>query len=106
MLKLSKLTRASILIAFFFGVDKIIGFGRLILVARQFKLSPEFSSFNIANNIPDLLFMLISGGALAMAFIPVLTETLTKEGRDQAWDLFSRIANLAFLATGGMALLV
>src|SRR5512146_1886206 len=106
MPKLSKLTRASIIVAFFFGVDKVIGFGRLILVARQFKLTPEYSAFNIANNIPDLLFMLISGGALAMAFIPVLTETLTKEGRDQAWDLFSRIANLAFLLTGSLALIV
>ncbi len=106
MLKLSKLTRASILVAFFFGVDKIVGFGRLILVARAFKLSPDFSAFNVANNIPDLLFMLISGGALGMAFIPVLTETLTKEGRDQAWDLFSRITNLAFIITGLMALIV
>lgn len=103
---MSKLTRASILVAFFFGLDKIVGFGRLILVARQFKLTPEFSAFNIANNIPDLLFMLISGGALAMAFIPVLTETLTKQGRDQAWELFSRIANLAFLVTGAFALVV
>lgn len=103
---MSKLTRASILVAFFFGLDKIVGFGRLILVARQFKLTPEFSAYNIANNIPDLLFMLISGGALAMAFIPVLTETLTKEGRDQAWELFSRIANLAFIVTGAFALVV
>src|SRR5512146_1238475 len=106
MPKLSKLTRASIIVAFFFGVDKVIGFGRLILVARQFKLTPEYSAFNIANNIPDLLFMLISGGALAMAFIPVLTETLTLEGRDQAWDLFSRVANFAFLTTGALALVV
>ncbi len=106
MSKLSRLTRISILLAFFFGVDKIVGFLRLILVARQFKLTPEFSAFNLANNIPDLLFMLISGGALAMAFIPVLTETLTKEGRDDAWDLFSRIANLAFVATGLLALLI
>ncbi len=103
---MSKLTRASILVAFFFGLDKIVGFGRLILVARQFKLTPEFSAYNIANNIPDLLFMLISGGALAMAFIPVLTETLTKDGRDQAWELFSRIANLAFIVTGAFALVV
>lgn len=106
MPKLSKLTRISILLAFFFGVDKLLAFGRLIIVGRQFKLSPEFNAFNIANNIPDLLFALISGGALAMAFIPVLTETLTKDGRNQSWELFSRIANLAFLITGGLALIV
>jgi len=103
---MSRLTRASILVAFFFGIDKVIAFARLIVVARMFKLTPEFSAFNIANNIPDLLFMLISGGALAMAFIPILTETLTKSGQRQAWDLFSRVANIAFLTTAGLALLV
>ncbi len=103
---MSRLTRVSILIAFFFGIDKIVAFVRLIIVARQFDLSTEYDAFNVANNIPDMLFMLISGGALAMAFIPVLTETLTKSGRAQAWGLFSRIANLAFLITGGLALVV
>jgi putative peptidoglycan lipid II flippase len=106
MPKLSKVTRASLLIAFFFGVDKVLGILRLIVVTRQFKLTAEYSAFNIANNIPDLLFMLISGGALAMAFIPVLTETLTIQGRAAAWDLFSRIANLAFLTTAGLAVVV
>lgn len=103
---MSNLTRASIIVAFFFAIDKVLAFARLIVVARIFKLTPEFSAFNIANNIPDLLFMLISGGALAMAFIPILTDTLTKEGQRQAWDLFSRVANLAFLVTAGLALVV
>lgn len=103
---MSKLTRASIVVAFFFGLDKVLGFVRLMIVSRQFGLSAEFDAFNVANNIPDMLFALISGGALAIAFIPVLTEVLTKEGRSQAWDLFSRIANLAFLATAAIAVIV
>jgi putative peptidoglycan lipid II flippase len=85
---MSKLTRVSILLAFFFGLDKVVAFLRLIIVARQFDLSMEYDAFNVANNIPDMLFMLISGGALAMAFIPVLTETLTRGGRERAWSLF------------------
>lgn len=103
---MSKLTRVSILLAFFFALDKVAAFARLIIVARQFDLSTEYDAFNVANNIPDLLFMLISGGALAMAFIPVLTETLTKGGRERAWGLFSQIANLAFLVTAALALIV
>jgi len=63
-------------------------------------------AFNAANNLPDMLFVLISGGALAMAFIPVLTGVITKEGREAAWKLFSQIANLAFLVTLGFALLI
>lgn len=103
---MSKLTRVSILLAFFFGLDKVAAFIRLIIVARQFDLSMEYDAFNVANNIPDMLFMLISGGALAMAFIPVLTETLTIGGRERAWTLFSRIANLAFVITASLALIV
>lgn len=106
MKKLSHLTRTSLLLGFFFLFDKILAFGRSIIIARQFKLSPELDAFNVANNLPDLLFALISGGALAMAIIPLLTEYLTKKGRAAAWDLFSRVANVAFSATVCIALLI
>ena len=105
-MKLSRLTRISILLAGFFFLDKVFAFIRQILIARQFGLSPELDAFNVANNVPDLLFALISGGALAIAFIPVLSEVLTKSGQRPAWVLFSRIANLAFLITVGLAIIV
>lgn len=106
MKKLSFLGRTSLLVGFFFGLDKLLAFVRSILIARQFSLSMELDAFNVANNLPDLLFALISGGALAMAFIPILTEVLTLQGRPAAWNLFSRLANLGFLATAAAALLV
>lgn len=106
MSKLSNLSKNSILLGGFFLLDKILAFGRSILITRQFKLSAELDSFNVANNLPDLLFAMISGGALAMAIIPLLTEYLTKKGRSAAWDLFSRVANLAFVATGIFALVI
>lgn len=94
------------MLAFFFGLEKLLGFLRQILIARQFGLSAELDVFNAANNIPDTIFALISGGALAVAFIPVLSEYLEKDGREAAWDLFSRIANLVFLITAGLSLVV
>ena len=60
----------------------------------------------MANNLPDLLYALISGGALAIALIPVLSETLTHDGKKALWHLFSRIANLAFLVTAFLAVLI
>jgi putative peptidoglycan lipid II flippase len=106
MRKFSHLTRTSLMLGVLFGLDKIIAFGRSILIARQYKLSFELDAFNVANNLPDLLFALISGGALAMAFIPVLSEYLSTRGQRAAWDLFSRVANLAFLVTASLAVLV
>jgi len=105
MKKLSHLTRTSLLLFFLFGLDKVLAFGRMFIVSRIFSL-PLQDSYNSANNLPDLLFALISGGAFSMAFIPLLRQSITLHGRDDAWDLFSRVANLMFVVTGMVAALV
>jgi len=94
-----QIVNASLLVGLFFGLDKIIGLGRQVLVARYFGLSAALDAYNAANKLPDLLFELLAGGALAIAFIPVLTETLDRDGRSGVWELFSLIANLAFVVT-------
>lgn len=107
MSKLSRLTRNSLIVAFFFLIDKVLAFVRTGIVSRQYSDSVHLlDTFNAANNLPDVLFALISGGALAMAFIPLLTEYLTTKDRAAAWDLFSRVANVAFLVTGSIAILI
>jgi putative peptidoglycan lipid II flippase len=103
---MSHIARSALIIAVFFGLEKLLGFLRQLLIARQFGLSAALDVFNAANNLPDLSFGLISGGALAIAFIPVLTEYLEEKGRPEMWDLFSRVANLVFLLTAGLSLIV
>lgn len=103
---MSFLFRSSLLLAFFFGLEKILGFARQVLIAQRFGLSAELDAFYAANNLPDLIFALISGGALAVAFIPVLSEYLQTKGRPESWVLFSRIANLVFLVTAGLSILI
>ena len=107
MSKLSFLAKTSILIAFFFFIDKILAFVRVGIVFRIYTDEIGLLDvFNSANNVPDVLFALISGGALAMAFIPLMSDYLTTKGREAAWDLFSRVANLAFIVTGLAAIFV
>lgn len=107
MNKLSFLARTSLLIAFFFLIDKILAFVRVGIISRQYADSIQLlDTFNAANNLPDVLFALISGGALAMAFIPLMSDYLTTKGRAAAWDLFSRVANLAFVVTGTIAIII
>jgi len=103
---LTKLTRAAILLALFFALDKVFGIVRQVIIARQFGLTSPLDAFNVANNIPDMLFVLFSSGALAMALIPVLAEVLSRENRDAVWGVFSRIANLVFIVTASLAILV
>lgn len=106
MKKISRISKVSLLLAVLFTVDKLLGVVRQMVISRQFGLSAELDVFNAANNLPDMLFMLISGGALAIAFIPVLTEVLSKEGQAKAWDLFSNILNFAFLVTALLAIII
>ena len=105
MKKLSFLTRTSLLLSFCFALDKALAFGKTLLFNKIVGLE-GMGIFGAANNIPDYLSALLSGGALGMAFIPVLTEYLDKQGRREAWDLFSRIINLAFVITGGVSLII
>ncbi len=100
------IARSTLIISIFFGLEKILGFSRQLIIARTFGRSQALDAFNAANNIPDMLFALISGGALAMALIPVLSEYLETKGRPQAWDLFSRIANLVFIFTLVFSILI
>src|SRR3972149_6308625 len=104
--RLSSVARASLLIAALFAIDKPLDILRQILIGRQFGVGPELDAFNAANNLPDLLRALITGGALALALIPVLSETLERSGRPALWALFSRVANLAFAVTAALAAVV
>ncbi|MCZ2128471.1 MAG: murein biosynthesis integral membrane protein MurJ [Anaerolineales bacterium] len=107
MKRLSNVSRYTLIVAAFFLADKVLAFVRTGIISRLYADEVHLlDTFNAANNLPDLLFALISGGALGMAFIPLLTEYLVKQGRDAAWDLFSRVANVGFLATGGLAILI
>jgi putative peptidoglycan lipid II flippase len=101
----SFLARTSLLLGFFFAVDKILAFGKTLLFNRIVGLE-GMGIFGAANNIPDYLSALLSGGALGIAFIPVLRETIDRQGRIQAWDLFSRIINLAFVITGAASVII
>lgn len=102
-MKLSKLSKTSLLLVICLGVNKCVAALRQIIIARQFGLSVELDIFNIANNLPDMLFTLISGGALSMALIPVMADVINKKGKNAGWKLFSSVANLCFLCAAILA---
>jgi putative peptidoglycan lipid II flippase len=105
MRKLSGLTRISFMLAFFFTFDKGLAFVKAILFNKVVGLE-GMGVFGASNNIPDYLSALLSGGALGVAFIPVLKEYLDRDGRSAAWDLFSRVINIAFLLTAAVSVII
>src|SRR5512142_1379168 len=105
MRRLSFLTQTSLLLGLFFAIDKGLAFAKALLFTRIVGLA-GMGVFGAANNIPDYLSALLSGGALGIAFIPVLRETLDRDGSRSAWILFSRVLNLAFVITGAASVVI
>jgi putative peptidoglycan lipid II flippase len=105
-MNLRRLINSSLLVSLFFGIDKVAGLIRQVVIARAYGLNPVLDAFNAANNVPDTLYAMISGGALAIVLIPILSETLNREGRAATWELFSLVANLMFVVTAALAVLI
>jgi len=99
--------RPSAVIAAFTGLSRVLGLAREILMATLFGTTLAKSAFDVAFTIPNLFRRLFGEGALSAALVPVLTETVTKEGLDEANKLVSRAmtmlgTTLAVLVLGGV----
>ena len=79
------------------------GLLRNVIIARQFGIGSQLDAYIAAFKLPDLLFTIVAGGALATAFIPVLAEFLAAEDRAGAWRLASAITNLVVLLVSVLA---
>lgn len=73
-------------------VSRVLGFVRDMVVARAFGASHVADAFYVAYRIPSLLRELFAEGSMSAAFVPVFTQTLTTESREEA----RRLAKAAF----------
>jgi putative peptidoglycan lipid II flippase len=80
-----------------FILSNLIGLVKGILTLRGFGTGAEMEAYNTANRLAETLFNLVSGGALASAFIPTFTGLLTNKKTARAWRLASAIANLVII---------
>ncbi|MEP7199584.1 MAG: murein biosynthesis integral membrane protein MurJ [Chloroflexota bacterium] len=102
----TNLLRSTLIVMSGYLASKAVGLVREPLIARAFGASTDLDAYYAAFNIPDLLFTLIAGGALATAFIPVFAETLTQRGQAEAWRIASAVINLVVLLTFALAIIV
>ncbi len=84
----------------------VIGLIRQRIIAATFGTSAALDAYTAANKLPELLFTLLSGGALAFAYIPVYREILNRGEPSESNSLFSQVINNILLLTGCLAILV
>ena len=70
-----QIARAAGTVMIAFVLSNLAGLLRQVLVAQTFGTNQEVGAFYLVANLPDMLFNLLAGGALASAFIPTFGHT-------------------------------
>lgn len=99
------LLRSSVIVIILFGLGKLTGLIRVRLVAQAFGTGPDLDAFTAANQLPEVFFVLIAGGSLAAAFIPVYSQYLTQESRRDSMSLANTVLTLVLLILGTISAL-
>ena len=89
-----------------FATTKAISLAQTFIIANVFGISADLDAYVSANRIPELIVVLVSGGALTHAFIPIFSGFLAREDRQGAWRLASHVANTVLLAAFVLSALV
>ncbi|MGH2619228.1 MAG: murein biosynthesis integral membrane protein MurJ, partial [Anaerolineales bacterium] len=89
-----------------FVLSSLFGLANRMLYTRAFGSGQELDAFFAANRLPDILFNLMAGGALASAFLPTFAALLEQGDRSRAWRMASGVGNLLILALGLAAALL
>ncbi|MEM9952298.1 MAG: murein biosynthesis integral membrane protein MurJ [Chloroflexota bacterium] len=101
----AQLMRAALLVIFGFLASGVLGFIRTGILAVQFGTSEALDAFFAAQQIPEMIFVLVAGGALGSSFIPIYAQR-REEDEAEAWRLASAVMTLAASAAGILGVLV
>jgi putative peptidoglycan lipid II flippase len=93
------LTRSTLIVMVSFGLAKVISLAQTFIIIQTFGLSSDYDAYVAANRLPEVIFNLIAGGAIAFAFIPVFTGLLAHDERTTAWKTASHVVNTIFIVT-------
>jgi putative peptidoglycan lipid II flippase len=79
-----KLTRAAGVVGFFTLLSRVTGLLRDVVIGFLFGAQGAADAYFVAFRIPNLLRRLTAEGALTVAFIPVFTNYMAREGKAEA----------------------
>ncbi|MBQ9690738.1 MAG: murein biosynthesis integral membrane protein MurJ, partial [Eggerthellaceae bacterium] len=93
------------LISIFVIISRITGFLRTWAMAFALGSTVLASSYQVANNLPNMLYELVLGGMLVTAFLPVYISVKEKLGQQHAHDYANNLLSITFVLLGSVAVL-
>jgi putative peptidoglycan lipid II flippase len=95
----STLIRATTIVSLSLLISRIFGLLRTTLFAATFGYNHTTDAYTLAFTLPDAIFNIVAGGALASAIIPVFNDYMVRrKDRATAWRVASMALNTAMIA--------
>lgn len=86
-------------------VSRVTGLIRTWAMAAAIGMSLLSSSYQVANNLPNMLYELVMGGMLVTAFLPVYMGVRREQGRDASNEYVGNLLGILLLLLGGISVL-
>ncbi|MFD8750617.1 murein biosynthesis integral membrane protein MurJ [Kitasatospora sp. NPDC059577] len=102
--KVASLLNSSAIMAAGTLVSRGTGFVRTMVITLAIGVGVMGDSYNAANTLPTLLYILIGGGALNAVFVPQLVRSM-KNDEDGGTAYASRLLTLVMVGLGGVVFL-
>ena len=103
--EVGRITRAAGVVGFFTLLSRVMGLLRDMAVGYLFGAQGAADAVYVAFRIPNLLRRLTAEGALTAGFVPVFTDYLTNQGKDEALRIARVISTFATVTLGGLTIL-
>jgi putative peptidoglycan lipid II flippase len=93
------LVRSTAVMAVGTTLSRVTGFLRLAAMAFALGVAETrlADAYNVANNIPNIVYELVLGGVLTSVFIPVFVRQLKTRSREEAWEAARAVLTTALV---------
>ncbi len=91
------LAKAAVILMIAVTISRILGFGREAVMMTLFGQNYLTDAYRAAFSIPDFIYLLLVGGALSAAFIPIFSSYISTGREDEAWESASIVFNYILL---------
>lgn len=97
ILSKSAISRGAFVLGLSSLLSRVLGLIRDRLFAANFGAGDSLDAYYAAFRIPDFVFNLLILGALSSAFVPVFVKYLSKDKKEEAWQITNSLLNILLL---------
>ncbi|MFI6676693.1 murein biosynthesis integral membrane protein MurJ [Kribbella sp. NPDC050470] len=101
----ARIAQAALLVAAVTVLARVVGFGRWLVFSKTVGAGCLAEAYATANQLPNILFEVVAGGALAGAVIPVLAGPVARGDRAAQGRIIGALITWSFVLLAPFALL-